>query len=197
MNRSVVALLTLLFSSISARATPINYEFVLTVETVFVVCRDIGAAFPCDATPGDQFLGSFQTSTNVSGLGDGVYPWIPLNSWSLRIGDVLWDMNMSFPASEFWGFRDPMLGGINPGLIVSGGTITGFMGGVYGVSDVPFVDFDLLSGPGRFGANDGLSIFTGVYSVYAVSEPGTIYLLAIGLMGLALVARSLRKDNNA
>jgi hypothetical protein len=189
MLRSIVVLPILLFSSISARATPINYEFVLTLDTVTIACLGFGPAFPCDAAPGDRFLGSFQTSTDVSGLGDGVYPLIPLDSWSLRIGDVLWDMNLPFPESEFWGFRDPMLGGINPGLIVSGGLITGFFGGVYGRSDVPFVDFDFLSGPGRFGANDGFgSIFSGAYSVHLISEPSTLYLLIIGLLGLALVS---------
>ena|SRR5882672_886647 len=191
----VVSLLGIgsMLSSIAAEATFISYDFVLTVESASNCAPGLPPeALPC-AKPGDQFFGSFETTTDVSGFADGVYPLIPLHSWILQIGDVIWDMLSPYPESVFKGFRDPLLGGINPGLIVAGGTITGFFGGVYGAGDVPFVDFDYIAGPGRFSALSGVRL-DGTYVVHAVPEPVTSGLLIIGLAVLAIVGRS-RKES--
>src|SRR5262245_23692494 len=128
---SVLGCATLLgLLAIPAQATPIQYEFVLTVQTASGACPDPQLPnFPCGVLPGDQFFGSFSTAVDVSGFADGVYPTIPLDSWMLTIGSNIWDMNLPRPQSQFVGFRDPGLSGINPGLIVSSGAITGFLGG--------------------------------------------------------------------
>jgi len=187
----------LLLISMSAQATPLRYDFVLTVsraETDELCPFSLGADFGCDIKAGDQFFGSFQTSADLSSLADGIYPSIVLDSWVLQIGDVLWDMNLPDPQSNFLGFRDPALGGINPGLIVSGGAITGFFGGVYGGGDAPYLDFDFTAGPGRFDGLDDLygTYLTGTYSIHAVSEPTSLLMFIVGL-GLVLGTQRKRK----
>jgi hypothetical protein len=174
-------------ASLPSQATPIRYDFTLTVETADACSSPSPLALPC-ADPGTQFFGSFTTSTDVSGLADGLYSLIPLDAWRLEIGDIVWDMNLPYPLSDFGGFRDPALGGINPGLLVSSGTVTGFLGGVYGSGDVPFVDFDSVSGPSRFRAFAGGTGLEGRYAIQAVPEPGVFGLLLVSLAAIGMFA---------
>jgi hypothetical protein len=189
----------------TAQAAPVRYIFALTVDSFLpddppqsCGIDPENSHFGCDWKPGDEIFGRFELFDDTSSLADGIYSDIPLRAWRIRIGEVLWDMNVP---SDFVGFRDGAycgadgtgLDGINPGLIITAGQVSGFCGGVYGDADAAFIDFDYVAGPGRFGAGDfGNNFLAGTYSIYRrVPEPALLALLSFGfgLCGLVVNRR--------
>src|SRR5690606_32742969 len=102
-----------------------------------------------------------------------------------------------------------------PGFDVIDGKIVNLRGGVYGISDSPFVDFsslnpddsDAASWPGSntfnalflltkpsINAPGTLSHIQGSMRVERVSEPDSIALILVGLLGLALLRSSAERS---
>ncbi|MFO1271264.1 MAG: PEP-CTERM sorting domain-containing protein [Rubrivivax sp.] len=202
--RRAAILLIVVFFAQQAQADVVTYRFTLTVDAARIVPGKCGLSvrnglggFDCDTEAGDMFEGQFQVAEDTSGLVDGIYSFLPLASWSIRIGADLWDMNAPYPGSQFFGFRDGSycgttgngLGGENPGLIVSSGVVSGFCGGVFGLADDPFIDFDYIAGPGRFSAFDGNNGLSGEYVIERVPEPSSVYLIVVSISLLLAVRR--------
>ena len=148
------------------------------------------------AAPGSRAIRLLATSnfsmTHLL-LTDGLYS-LPLKSWRIQIGTVNWDLND--PSSDLVGFRGagycggPETPGGNPGFFIADGVVTGFCGGPASYLDAPFIDFDYLYGPGRFGTADlWQNYLSGTYRIERVVEPGTLALLSLGLLGLGFTAR--------
>jgi hypothetical protein len=146
---------------------------------------------------GSTYSGSFAVDSSILSS-DGTNLTATLYSFIIRIQDTVWDMNSP---SDFLGFRGPLgLNSPSPGFDVIGGQIVHLRGGVYGPSDIPFVDFS-VSVPAltctdpycRGGANyfsavlrNGTSL-QGTVTVSPVPEPGTFELMTAGFAALALL----------
>jgi len=137
-------------------------EFVITLRVTFVDQRAgctptpsvVQTTFGCGNSIGNVHVGRFsiddallqQSGDNLPGS---------IVKFFLEISPTTWDQ-ATFDAvpgiTAFDGFRGPILGNNcpvpqgclhapSPGFNVHDGIITGLQGGVFGVSDVPFVDF--------------------------------------------------------
>lgn len=200
----VCAVLALLLAA-SAHAIPQYHSFTLTVAVVtpsaFTPVPASGwGLFGGTVAAGNTYTGGFSVDDAIMGS-DGLHTGVPISDFHLQIGDVVWSQNAA-PNNVYAGFRDPLIGlaAFAPGLMVSGGELTDLAGGVYGIGDVPYVDFSGYGGvkPNHFIARD----LTGVYvsgclsfgktGCSVVPEPASWGLLAIGLLSLAAVSRPRR-----
>jgi hypothetical protein len=189
-----LALAVLPLTAGNLSASPVTYQIDFTVGSTstmhggpftpghpdgFTYQPAIGDVFHALVTLDDGFLAT-----------DGEHVGLPLDGFRLEIAGLAWDPND--PSSVFTGFRGPGLFAPSPILVSSGGALTGMKGGVFGVSDVPYVDF--LT-DGSFAANDGENIITGGMQaplpVSSVPEPGTPWALGAGMAGLLAFSRRL------
>jgi len=188
-------------------AIPVQYSVIVTVDSVSnsenilpLSQRRFTNGF-FDGTPllGECFSGKFSIDDAMlatDGIKDGM-----LYSMHLEIKGLVWGYKSE---SGFYGaqvgFRtDHGFSQISPTFIVQNHLVTGLLGGVFGGSDVPFIDF--------FGnsiyAKD-YSPYAGVYAQMKISadptpeqvpppipEPDSIALIAFGI--LALLGYRLRK----
>jgi len=158
--------------------------------------------FGCNNAIGDTYAGSFIVDDSIL-AGDGLLEGIPVSDFFLQVGDVIWSQN-PVPNNQFAGFRGLDLFAPGPGLIVSGGALVDLAGGVFGPSDIPFVDFfgGFVGVTNRFAANDGLTALQGCLAIgvggsdcLAVPEPATFLLLFLGAAGWAMLpARKPRRQ---
>jgi hypothetical protein len=197
---------TLVFAN-SAYAVPMDVNFTLTVDTVNQAplpgCAGgpfPGTTFGCNNAIGDTYVGSFRVDDSIL-TGNGVLTGVPVADFFLQIGDVIWSQN-PVPNNQFLGFRGLALGAPGPGLVVSGGALVDLAGGVFGLGDVPFVDFSMIAGvsSNRFSALDDLDgtrlkgcLTTDNGSGCPIPEPGTSLLFLVGALGLALTLTNRSK----
>jgi hypothetical protein len=79
------------------------------------------------------------------------------------------------------------------------GNVVDLFGGVYGASDVPFIDFHnpppyiSIVSPNHFAAYDGVTYSLGSLTVSRIPEPATYALMLAGLGVLSFVARRRNK----
>jgi hypothetical protein len=204
----VIAQALLLFTNTS-HAVPIVVNFTLTVDTVnqgpLPGCAGnaIQHTFGCANAVGNSYTGNF-TVDNAVLIGNGLKTGVPVSSFFLQIGTVIWNQSI---ASDFQGFRGLGIGSPGPGMVVSGGAMVDLAGGVYGRGDIPFVDFSnpvVFFPANRFSAFDGitqlngcLTIGTGRGACATVPEPGGLLLFLIGALGLVSVSSKFGKARHS
>src|SRR5262245_38365936 len=147
-------------------ATPVSYQIEFAVDTIGGE-TDPGhcspgepngaGGFNCSVAIGDTYFGSF-TIDDALLAEDGENLAALVYDFVIEFAGIVWDYLAPYPDSAFYGFRGPGgLGADSPGFDVAGGEVVNLQGGVYGLSDVPYVDFSPLGpdgGPNRFGAGD-------------------------------------------
>jgi hypothetical protein len=202
--RFLASLAFLFVAPIASFATPVSYEIEFAIDVVD------GAIDPSECPPGDpngnggfncavavgeSYFGEFtideallaEDGENLAAL---VYDFV------IEISGIVWDFLMPDPDSAFYGFRGPDgLGSQSPGFDVVDGEIASLHGGVYGISDTPYVDFSPLGpygGLNRFGAGDGRTWAYGDMYVTRVPEPATWTLILIGLAAALTAMRVSR-----
>lgn len=189
-----LALATLPLTAGNLSASPVTYQIDFTVGSTstmhggpFTPGHPNG--FTYQPAIGDVFH-AFVTVDDAALATDGDHTGVPLEGFHLEIAGLTWDPNDS--SSVFAGFRGPGLFAVSPVLVSSGGVLTGLKGGVFGVSDYPFVDF---LDDGSFAADDGENIIRGGMQaagpVSSVPEPGTPWALGAGMAGLLAFSRRL------
>jgi hypothetical protein len=188
--------------ALPAAAAPVSYELVLTVDRVdtFSTCIEtlpggstLGATtFGC-IDVGDTFSGRFSVDGSILAV-DGPNNTAPLGEFYLPFGFAVYSTGSD--NLTLAGFRNPALGAAAPGFTISGGEVTDLFGGVYGLADIPFIDFSGFLPSNRFSAYDGTTGAQGTLSVYRVPEPGSLGLAAASLAGLAFVLRRRRQDGS-
>jgi hypothetical protein len=145
--------------------------------------------FDYEPAVGDIFY-AYVTLDDAALSLDGDHRGVPLDGFRLEIAGLVWDSND--PASEFRGFRGPDRPAVSPILVSSGGVLIGLKGGVYGSTDIPFVDFE---DNGSYRAYDGTNAISGGMQpgvpLPSVPEPGTLWTLGAGLAGLLAFSRRL------
>lgn len=177
-----------------AGATPINFDFTLTVTRASIDLNycDVWGGFACATSAGDTFVGHGTVANSVL-MGDGIKDGVPTTNFFIKIGRVAWDQTGGDPDNFFFGFRDSngQLGATSPGYVVSGGALVDLRGGVIGGADIPFIDFTTFS-PHRFIAFDsiGSSEINGSLRMGTVPEPSTLLLTLLGTLSLCAVARA-------
>ena len=199
-TRSAAAVLLVLVTA-TAQAIPITYGLDLNVQYFFDSPQPQSPAIHI----GDTYHGFFTLDSNVLAH-DGLNQPGNLSAFSVQLDQLVWDMQLPFPQSEFVGFRGPLgLGASSPGFDIVDGALVNLRGGVFGAADTPSVDFStdfrvpLVEDPacaathtsycgnkpnswvtqGREGA------FGGSMAVYAVPEPEMGSLFAAGIAALA------------
>lgn len=179
-------------------ATPVSYQIEFTVNTI-AGATDPGncspgshngaGGFNCSVAVGDTYFGEFTIddallTTDGENLAALVYDFV------IEIAGITWDYLAPDPDSAFYGFRGPDgLDSDSPGFDVAGGELVNLQGGVYGLSDIPYVDFSPFGPDGglnRFGAGDGRTWAYGDMLIARIPEPSTWTLIAIGLMAACL-----------
>ncbi len=211
MKTTWTILLLLSLSSV-AQAVPITYGIRFTVDsgTIFTLSGDQFQTITQRDAVGSSYFGHFAVDDAVL-ASDGTGKPGVLDFFEIAIEDNLWGFN--FPGdNSFAGFRGPIPGdpfcemtaacpfAPSPGFDVVGGTITNLRGGVFGLADVPFVDFSSL-GANTFIAHGALvptsaptfSFLQGQGSMqlFKVAEPSSLALLCFGL--LAIGAARMRR----
>ena len=195
---------------LATKASPLPYVMELTTLRVVLPSdcpNSISTAlrFDCDVAVGDTFAGTFSLVDTFI-LTGGVSPVnATVAHFVLAVGGLVWAQDFPYPISMFQGFR---AGGTftstELGFIVDGGEITTFSLGtdVYGIADVPFVDFypDSFAGlpyPRFFAADGGGASISGSYALRAVSipEPSPLSLIVLGFAGLGLLRLRRSRQN--
>jgi len=186
----------LFVSQLSAES--ISYEVAFRVTEVALrggPCSGSGL-FGCNIHVGDDFIGRFDINSSLLQQNGDNLPG-DISNFFLRINGVgepgvTWDQTHPLPASDFLGFRGPLVpGGLivldapSPGFNVHGGQITGLQGGVFGHVDSPWNDFLNTT----FSASDdGQNNVRGSMVIaQAVPEPSTILLVSTGFALIALL----------
>lgn len=222
MNRlATLALASLLVAPLAATATPITYQIKFTVLTGSVRTVD----WPEQGTPsfddedatGNVYFGRFAIDDEIL-ASDGIGKPGNLDFFHIQMEDNIWGYNFAADNS-FSGFRGPIPGdpfclmsmacldAPSPGFDVVNGAITNLRGGVYGVNDIPFVDFSPLGAANRFAAigdvpfvegtsasmvGTGSDGIYGTMEIFRVPEPGALSLFGLGLLILARTSRRAR-----
>jgi hypothetical protein len=197
----------------TARAGLIAYGIDYTVE--YITPQSIGAV-------GNHYFGFFAVDDAILAT-DGLNQPGVVFGFVTKIESNIWSSNFPNPVSDFSGFRGPGgLGAASPGFDVVLGEIVNMRGGVFGGGDFPFIDFSSNNGPGApdyFPPTDGCTgsycgnqanqfwtlggspgvensgfAFGGSMLIHRVPEPSTVFLLALGLVGLA-VSRTCRAQS--
>lgn len=194
-----VSAFVLTCAAFTVQAAYVPYNFSLRVDSNLTRmpsgCTAALHGFGCTITPGTTFTGSFLVDDSVlTQTGSAISANV--RNFSLQIGSVNWDQGRT---SDFVGLRDGtsplILGGSNLGFDVAGGTINGLVGGVWGPSDPPYLDFETNN---RFAALDPQGVML-VGSVMvapaALSEPGVLEMLALAVAGLLGVRRGRFSKN--
>jgi hypothetical protein len=190
----------LFVAPLASVATPVSYQIEFAIDTIDGA-TDPGqcppgdpngpGGFNCSVAVGDSWFGEFTIDDALladdgENLGAIVYDFV------IEIAGILWDFLAPDPDSAFYGFRGPDgLGSASPGFDVVDGEIVNLRGGVYGLADVPYVDFSPLGpygGLNRFGTGDGRTFAYGDMFVTRVTEPATWALVVAGL-GALIAAR--------
>lgn len=220
-----LALVALLCAPFTAHAIPITYQIKFTVQTGSVTTR----TFPDPLEPGSPgtihvenaagniYLGMFAVDDSIL-MSDGLGKPGNLDFFYIQMEDNIWGYNI--PANNsLVGFRGPIPGdpfclmtmdclfAPSPGFDVVNGTITNLRGGVFGVQDVPFVDFSPFSA-NTFSAlglpfpkagtsfsyvgTDTTAVF-GTMEIFRVPEPGTLPLFGLALIALTPLVWRTRK----
>lgn len=202
---AALALLACLTAPLTATAIPVTYQIKFTALTGSVSTRTIPAPIGpptthVDDAAGRVYFGLFAVDDSILAT-DGLNKSGILDFFFIQMEDNIWAYNFA-GNNSFVGFRGPGgMGAASPGFDVVGGAITNLRGGVFGVLDVPFVDFSLAaantfnalgSPPGPFlpgttitsvgAAGRGIE---GTMEIFRVPEPAALTLLALGFLLLA------------
>jgi hypothetical protein len=196
-----------------AHAVALLYGLKFTAETGYVEdyrFNESGPSSTWTSAAGNIYFGSFGIDSDVLAI-DGLNKSYELLFLSIKMEDNIWSYNAPSDNS-FEGFRGPKpgetcsacLGAPSPGIDVVGGAITNLRGGVYGESDVPFVDFSFF-GANTFNAHgttvgnpfeigyrfNSVKQLQGRMDVFRIPEPDTGLLLSIGVVvfGITLCRR--------
>lgn len=203
--------LGLVLSPAPTLAAPVSYEIDFEVQYF-----GTGAIDP-RVVIGDIYSGSFTVDDSIL-LSDGLNKAGLVSAFSITMEDVSWTMGLAPPGSLFSGFRGPLgLGASSPGFDVLGGTITNLRGGVFGESDIPYVDFSedprlphpagypscsdgtsyCGNSPNAFFTVNPLGAFGGSMTIAApVPEPETYAMLLLGLGVVGFVSRRRLRDSS-
>lgn len=206
--RKIILALAMLVAS-SAQAAMIRYELTFVVEQV----GGGGSGEFNDPAVQSFFVGEvFRGSLLVDDViltADGVANAGMPRHLRITMGDTVWAQDFS---SDLAGFRGPCsnyllsctteqqylwgLGSEYLGFEVAGGVVTGLWGGVYGFSDMPYIDFRgatfgaepyrLLPGGTSWVTDGDMEFVSGRVMVNRVPVSSTFALMSLGLL---LVAR--------
>jgi PEP-CTERM motif len=206
---AVLALIAVLGAPLTAGAVPVTYRIKFTVLTGSVVTVTPSTVDIADAA-GNIYFGEFAIDDQIL-LTDGTNKSGTLDYFRIQMEDNIWGYN-DVSDNSFEGFRGPSisdpsciacLGVLSPGFDVVNGTITNLRGGVYGSSDIPFVDFSLFGdntfnalGAALFGGSsayvsNGLDegSIHGTMEIFRVPEPDTLLLMGLGLLTTLALGR--------
>ena len=199
-TRIAALVLSAILTPATSFATPVSYQIEFNVDTIGGA-TDPGdcspgepngaGGFSCSVAVGDTYFGSVTIDDALLGE-DGENLAALVYDLVIEIAGITWDYLAPYPDSAFYGFRGPGgLGADSPGFDVLDGEVVNLQGGVYGLSDVPYVDFSPLGPDGglnRFGAGDGRTWAYGDMSIFRIPEAPTWTLFVIGLVA-AFAAR--------
>ena len=219
---AALALLVFLGSPLTATAIPVQYQIKFTALAGSVLTT----SFPTAGAPtvdiadaaGNVYFGLFAVDDAVL-LTDGIGKPGTLDFLYIRMEDNIWGYNFAGDNS-FAGFRGPIpgnafcmmsmacVGAPSPGFDVVNGAVTNLRGGVFGVADLPFVDFSLLGANtfnatgATFGAGPGTSFsrvrdVSGTLEIVRVAEPATLLPFGAGLLMLLAALRTSRRKDGA
>lgn len=193
-------LLSLGFANVG-HGIPIRYVATFTVDSGFNTSALLDLQTP--PFPGAQYYAYITVDDSFLSSGTGIVPVRPL-SFIAQVGDTIWDMNDR--SSEFVGFRGecpdrPDIWGCfspNLGFGMENGQPTQLYGGVYGISDLPFIDFrgERFNSWSYFSClpehcvpnRRGVALY-GTISITALPEPATLALLLACIGAIAVTRR--------
>lgn len=190
----LLAATSMLLSTLgSANAALVRYELGLTIESV--AGDNSPCSFPtgCPAlfgplTVGQTFLGRFSVDDSILST-DGRNNTAAIYDFFLPFGNLIYSIGPDNTALA--GFRNEFgLGALAPGFIIENGQVVDLIGDVYGLGDVPFIDWQgFVSQRNRFGAWDGFNGAQGSLTIAAVPLPSTLALLVLALGVLPFARR--------
>lgn len=188
---------------LDARASLVLHDLFLTVETVTQqnpVDPNLSGKSSFGTIQVGEVWGGFFSVDDSELAVDGINSTAEAVNFSLTFGKARY--STSADNLTLAGFRNGLsLGAAGPGLVIENSSITDLLGGVYGLSDVPFIDFSGLAVPtGHFAAYDGFTRVTGTLGVFRLDphpapEPGSLALLALAMAAAAAAGlRAQRSD---
>lgn len=220
---AALALTALVGAPLTATAIPITYQIKFTALTGSVTTSTypdpIGSPTnQVEDAAGKVYFGLFAVDDEVLST-DGIGKPGNLDFFYIQMEDNIWGYN-SAADNSFVGFRGPNPGdpsctstgclfAPSPGFDVVNGTITNLRGGVFGLADIPFVDFSPLGVPNTFAARGspfiepggtstyvgtGVSNVIGTMEIFRVTEPDTVLLIGLGLLMLAFMIGRVRRQ---